>query len=124
MPLIGVRTNGSGHSRVTLAKAPPGAFAVLALSLQSAAGSIGPHALPLDLAPLGMPGCLLQVSPDATHWCVTGTGVGHDRGYCHVDLPFQLTGTATGVPVFAQWLAYAPSTQHFAVTEIHSLRGQ
>tara|TARA_R110002072_G_C7960700_1_gene533868 strand:+ start:2350 stop:3981 length:1632 start_codon:yes stop_codon:yes gene_type:complete len=122
-PLIGARKTQAG-ARITLAKAPPGAFAVLAMSLQQPATAVGIQVLPLELTPIGMPGCFLQVSPDVVQWRVTGTGPGHDRGYCYVDLPFQLTGATTGTSAFAQWLAFDLGTLDFAASEVHSLRGQ
>jgi hypothetical protein len=121
-PLIGARTTASG-ARVTLAQAPPGAFAVLVMSLQHAP-TFGPHGMPLDLSPLGLPGCMLQVIPDVAHWRITGTGPGHDAGYAAVDLPFPLTGATTGTKVYAQWLALDITSGAFAATEVQQLRGQ
>ena len=80
--------------------------------------------MPLELAPLGLPGCLLHVVPQVAFWRITGSGPGHDRGYAFVDLPFALSATAAGIDVFAQWLVLDPVSLEFAATELHVLRGQ
>jgi hypothetical protein len=121
-PLIGVRKTTTG-ARVTLAKAPSSAFAVLAMSTQLSP-TFGPYLMPLELAPLGLPGCLLHVVPQVAFWRITGSGPGHDRGYAFVDLPFALSATAAGIDVFAQWLVLDPVSLEFAATELHVLRGQ
>ena len=49
---------------------------------------------------------------------------GIDRGYAAVDLPFQLTTSALGISLVAQWLTFDPATLHYGATARHELRAQ
>ncbi|MFY9345013.1 MAG: hypothetical protein WAT39_21160 [Planctomycetota bacterium] len=120
-PLIGARQTATG-SRVTIAKAPPGAVAWLNLSLASQTSYAGIN-LPIDLGFLGFSECRIQVAPTASAVRVLGT-TGINRGYAAVDLPFNLTTATVGIPLAAQWLVFEPTWFDYAVTARHELRGQ
>lgn len=118
LPQIGMRLRPGG-SRITIAKGPPGAAAVLVggPAGQTTYGSI---ALPYALDPLGLPGCSLLVAPVVQAPVVLGT-TGIDRGYAAVDLPWS-TLSPTGVPLAAQWVVLDASTGSYATTARHDFR--
>ncbi|MCA8976156.1 MAG: VCBS repeat-containing protein [Planctomycetes bacterium] len=120
-PLIGARQSAFG-SRLTVAHAPPHALAWLNLALRGANTYAG-HQLPLDLTPLGLPGCSLFVPPGITYTRLTGSN-GINRGYTAVALPFHLTAATTGIDLGAQWLVFDPVTFDHAATAMHALRAQ
>lgn len=121
VPQIGARKTSVG-ARITIASGPPGGLGLLNLAL-SPQTSYGGLPLPIDLSWLGMPGCKAYVGPDAHYLRVLGTN-GIDRGYAAVDLPFQLTAAAVGVPLVAQWLVLDPGSLGYGATAMHELRGQ
>jgi hypothetical protein len=121
LPQIGVRETTNG-ARVTIAKAPPGAFAWLAAALGNPT-TFGGLPLPLSLDPFGLAGCELYVSPDISFARVLGTS-GIDAGYAAVDLPVHCTAAGLGTVVSAQWLAFDPATLAYAATPKHELRLQ
>jgi hypothetical protein len=96
--LVGVPT------RFTISAAGPGAvaFLVLGLSNLNFAGGRLPH----SLAPVGFPGVLLQASPDVCLFTLAGAA-GIQSGYARIDVPMHFS--ATGTPVYAQWLWFDPS---------------
>jgi hypothetical protein len=84
---------------VTAYSAPPGAPALLALGLSST--TWGTLSLPASLAALGMPGCALAVSVDATS-PMTGT-----LPACTLTLPAN--NAFAGLSLFAQALVVDPT---------------
>ncbi len=119
-PWIGARRTATG-ARVTIAKAPPGAFAFLNLALLPQTSYAG-LPLPIDLGPFGLAGCDLLVGPEAAYGRLLGTA-GIDRGYAQVDLPLQLSTGTLGTSLAAQWLVLDPATLAYAATPRHELRG-
>jgi hypothetical protein len=78
--------------------------------------------LPIDLAPYGMPGCLLQVWPFTSRFTTLGAN-GIDAGDGYVDLlhPFA---PALGTLLAAQWIWFDPTTLGHGASEVHELRLQ
>lgn len=120
-PRIGARRTTTG-CRITVARSHAGALGALLFALDRAAPWPAHAALPLDLAPLGMPGCDLHLVPDTLTLRLLGT-TGIDRGYAQVDLPHQLTTIAGSLGATAQWLVFDPATLAYAATAAHSLQG-
>lgn len=120
-PQIGARQTSSG-ARITIAKGPPGALALLNLGLVPQTHYMG-IPLPIDLGWLGMPGCKAYVGPDV-HYLRAMGNTGIDKGYAAVDLPFQLSPAGLGTPLVAQWLVFDPASLGYATTAMHALRGQ
>jgi hypothetical protein len=126
-PLIGVRRAplalppAPQQARITIANASPGAAAWLNLDYANAT-SFGGVPLPVSLAAVGLPQCLVHVGPTAFVFRTLGT-IGLDRGYAHVDMPRPLTATL-GTAIAAQWLVFDPTTFDFAASQRHQLRLQ
>jgi hypothetical protein len=119
MPLIGARNTANG-ARVTVAKAPPGAIAMLNVA------TAGYHKQVASLLPLNLFGpdsCEVLALPELSAFQLTGAGPGIDRGYAAVDLPFQFSAAVSGTDLVAQWLILDPATLAFAATELHHLHG-
>jgi hypothetical protein len=102
--------------RLAVAKAPPGALALLVVGT-----SISNHLgvpLPLSLDPIGWPGCRLNVAPEFVAGHLLSTGV--HGGYAAHDFAAEPVATG-GYRLFAQWLvadatAYAATpVQEFQV---------
>lgn len=90
---------------LNLSQVQPNSSAILLAGLSDR--SWRGHPLPIDLAPLGMPGCLLQVAPD--HWLMSRTGGIGAKGHLH--LPFTLPNDARlrGATFYAQWIIGEPT---------------
>jgi hypothetical protein len=124
-PLICVRRQpsapaGQNRARVTLARGQPGAAAWLMLGFPNRTADA--NLPPLDLAPFGMPGCLLHVWPFTSRFTTLGTN-GIDAGFGFVDLlhPFA---PALGTLLAAQWIWFDPTTLGHGASEAHELRLQ
>ena len=98
---------GGNRARFTLAGAPANVPALLMLGLSNQ--SIGGLPLPLSLAPLGLPGFVLQTSSEVFCPVVTSQGYLRD-GYARVTLPGLLVPAAQGRPLYAQWLWLDPTS--------------
>ncbi|MGE3172436.1 MAG: FG-GAP repeat domain-containing protein [Planctomycetota bacterium] len=118
LPQIGMRLV-PGHARITVAEAPPGALAWLALAGADDTNS-GGLTVPAALDPLGLIGCTAYVPPFLVAPTIVGTA-GADRGYAAVDLPVPGLSPA-GIPFAAQWLVLDPATGAFATSARHEFR--
>lgn len=103
-PRMGMRDLGGSGIRLSLSDARSGASALLVLGFSNQA--FGGTLLPASLAPLGLPGMLLLVSPDAMLATIVGTS-GLDRGCAQIDVPLQMN--PAGIPLFAQWAWLDPA---------------
>jgi hypothetical protein len=121
VPMIGARNIATG-ARVTIANAPPAAFAVLNVATSHFHKQFV-NLLPVSLASFLGDTCGALMLPEASAWRVTGSGPGIDSGYAAVDMPFQLSTATTGTDLVAQWLVFDPATLAFAATELHHLHG-
>jgi hypothetical protein len=120
VPQIGTRNTATG-SRITIAKAEPGAFAWLNLMVGNPA-SYGGVALPMSLDTIGFPGCMLHVAPEISFLRMLGT-TGIDRGYAAVDLNWHLAA-AQGYVLQAQWLTFDPPSLAYSATARHAIQLQ
>jgi hypothetical protein len=76
----------------------------------------GSQPLPLSLAPFGMPGCNLLVSPDATGLLV---GSGHSA---HWSLPLPSTPGLLGIELYLQAFAWDPAANAAGITVSNGAR--
>lgn len=89
-----------GRIDVNLSRTVGGARALLILGLSSS--SWGNMNLPVDLGPIGMPGCLLRVSVDSVSGVTTAGPRAKGRATVPVDVPAD--PALRGRSFHAQWL--------------------
>ncbi len=97
-PQIGLQRKQTSV-RVHLSGGEPGGMAVLVLGFSRT--SFGPLSLPVSLERLGLAGCQLHVSIDAS--VLSSVETGRHAGYAGVDLPVPL-GAPGGIALHGQWL--------------------
>ncbi len=97
-PQIGLQRKPTSV-RVHLSGGEPGGMAVLVLGFSRT--SFGPLSLPVSLERLGLTGCQLHVSIDAS--VLSNVETGRHAGYAGVDLPVPL-GVPGGIALHGQWL--------------------
>jgi hypothetical protein len=105
-PRIGLTRHDATRTRIHLSNAPPATAATLLVGVSTSAWQGLP--LPLSLAGVGLPGCTLYTSVDATLGVVTGT-TGNDRGYAFVDVPSDAN-------LNAQWLVLGSTPTSLALS--------
>ena len=89
--------------RFTMSETPPGAAALFMLGASNI--RILGAALPVGLAPFGLPGITLWQSADVRLFTMAGTS-GADAGYAALDVPLPSGRVidTSGTPLYAQWL--------------------
>jgi len=112
---VGVPTIGKSY-RVDLDQAPKSSAALLLYGL-SADRWIG-FRLPLDLGPLGAPGCFLQVSIDVS----VGLPI-TAQGTLNVDIPIPNAPELIQTNIFHQMLILDPKANRFGFTVSNALGG-
>jgi hypothetical protein len=85
---------------INLSRVRPGVDALLLLGTSNSSWQGAP--LPLDLAPFGMPGCLLRTSIEAQlAFRASGTG---SKGFVVAPLPVPNDPSLRGARFYAQWI--------------------
>src|SRR5262245_26104932 len=96
---------GNPGFQIVLSRALPGTAASLAVGSSSTSWAGIP--LPLDLGPLGVPGCSLLVSPDLVLSAST-VGSGPLDGRAFLALPIPPAPSLAGSTIFLQWYVVDP----------------